>query len=552
MKPTAFFGVPVFDLLFTGLVSTNASAQSPSAQIQRGEAIYVQKCVMCHQITGQGAAPVYPPLAQNDWLAANREKAVLALCQGLGGPLVVNGTAYNNVMPTQILDDTQVADVLTYVGSSWGNQLQAFTSEEVSVTRRKSRYPTYAALLTATAYQPLPKAPEGWTLREVAQLSQMCTRFAGLGAGHPVYVLGGGGAVFELDVQQGLLTEIIRAAEYGIEAKGDYGSSAFTVDRDGHLWIVTNQRQGNKDDDSMWMNSVVIWRTTKLTDGRPSGLTPWYETSYPYGGGPYNHGVSHIAFGPDGLLYLNSGARTDGGEPGKPPKYFSGAETDITACLWRMDPKAAEPKIEVIARGIRNAFGFAWDQEAKLFTASNGPDKDQPEEMDFIETGRHYGFPYQFGNLPATEGSPYKHTPKAPEGLEFTLPIANLGPAAGGKEGAPCYTFDPHSSPAGMIWCGEEFAPPLRGSFLITRFGNLIDCPVDVGFDVLSVRPQRKGDGRWEASVQTILAPLGRPIDVHSLGGGRVLILEYTRPTNQKSRVGWLPGRILELAPTTH
>ena len=41
----------------------------------------------------------------------------------------------------------------------------------------------------------------------------------------------------------------------------------------------------------------------------------------------------------------------------------------------------------------------------------------------------------------------------------------------------------------------------------------------------------------------------GRPIDVLSNGGGKVLILEYTRPTDYKSRIGWLPGRVLELAP---
>jgi hypothetical protein len=100
-----------------------------------------------------------------------------------------------------------------------------------------------------------------------------------------------------------------------------------------------------------------------------------------------------------------------------------------------------------------------------------------------------------------------------------------------------------------MLWCGEEYPPLLRGSFLVTRFGNLIDCPVDVGFDVLSVRPRKRVDGSWEASVETILSPLGRPIDVLALGAGRVLILEYTRPTNHKGRVGWLPGRILEFAP---
>jgi glucose/arabinose dehydrogenase len=256
-----------------------------------------------------------------------------------------------------------------------------------------------------------------------------------------------------------------------------------------------------------------------------------------------------MAFGPDGMLYVNSGARTDGGEIGKPPKYYPGGEVDLTACLWRLDPKAETPKIEVIARGIRNAYGFAWDDQARLFAVSNGPDASEPEEMDFIEPGRHYGFPYQFGNKPAQAGTPYKHTPKAPEGLVFTPPVANLGPAGGGKPDAPCHTFDPHSSPAGMIWCGPDFPPLLRNSFLITRFGNLIDCPADTGFDLLSARTEQKPDGAWQTRVSTVLGPLGRPLDVLHTGAGHVLILEYTRPTNHKGKLGWLPGRILELAP---
>ena len=100
------------------------------------------------------------------------------------------------------------------------------------------------------------------------------------------------------------------------------------------------------------------------------------------------------------------------------------------------------------------------------------------------------------------------------------------------------------------MWCGDDYPEPLRGGFLVTRFGNLLATPQDAGFDLLRValEPIKEG-GRWQARASTILAPLGRPIDVLPNGQGKVLILEYTRPTDFKSRVGWLPGRILELAP---
>lgn len=524
-------------------------AQSNDEAMQRGALLYQQKCLMCHQVSGQGVPPLYPPLAASDWMAGDRTRTIRVLCEGLAGPITVNGQSYNNIMPTQVMDDQQVADVLSYIGQSWGNKLPAFSAAEIKEARKKSRYKTYEILVAVSAYQPLPKAPEGWALNEVAQLPEMCVRFASRGPGHPVYVLAQNGGVFQLDLTSKALLPIIRREEYGISGQGDFTSMAMAIDGEGRLWVVTNQRLGTDKDDKMYLNSVVIWRSSEMIDGRPAKMKPWFSTTYPFGGGPYNHGLSHMAFGPDGLLYLNSGARTDGGEVGKLPKYYDGAEVDITACLWRMDPKADQPKIEVIARGIRNAYGFAWDDKGRFFTVSNGPDANEPEEMDFIETGKHYGFPYQFGNKAATEGSPYKHTQKAPEGSVFTMPVANVGPAGGGKPDAPRFTFDPHSCPGGMIWCGNDFPEPLRNCFLIPRFGNLLDGPTDVGFDLLSAKMEQKTDGTWQASVHTVIAPLARPLDVLHVGSGKVLILEYTRPVDFKSKLGWLPGRILELAP---
>jgi glucose/arabinose dehydrogenase len=210
-----------------------------------------------------------------------------------------------------------------------------------------------------------------------------------------------------------------------------------------------------------------------------------------------------------------------------------------------------EPRIEVVARGIRNAYGFAWDGAENLFTFSNGPDYNAPEEMDFIQPGHHYGFPYQFADWAVQPAFPYPHTPPAPAGVEFTHPVINLGPAGGGSAQGMS-TFDPHSCPGGVTWCGDDFPPALRGRFLVPRFGNLLGppaAPEDVGFDLLAVQPEKNRAGQWTARVETVLAPLARPLDVLAIGSGRVLILEYTRPTNFKSRLGWLPGRILELAP---
>ena len=50
--------------------------------------------------------------------------------------------------------------------------------------------------------------------------------------------------------------------------------------------------------------------------------------------GGFTHGISHIAFGPDGLLYLSSGSRTDGGEKSTNHPDSPAGETDLTAAIW--------------------------------------------------------------------------------------------------------------------------------------------------------------------------------------------------------------------------
>jgi mono/diheme cytochrome c family protein len=534
--------------LLLALLPLTLWAAPPAEQLARGEKMFVEKCSMCHQPSGLGTPPVYPPLAGSEWLLQKREQAIKALCEGLSGPIEVAGQRYDNVMPAQMLDDTQVADVLTYAASAWGNTGAPFTVKEVQAARSKSRFATYEKLVESAQFRPLPPAPAGFKLRELAPAPEFLTRLAGDVSRQHIYALANTGTIYAVDLAVGALVPLIKATDYLDPKRGDLAVMGMTVDAEGRLWVVSNQKLTAT---VPYQSEVIIWRSGAMADAQPSQLHPWFRTTYPYGIGPYNHGVSHMAFGPDGMLYVNSGSRTDGGEPGNDPNRSKEGEVAITACIWRLDPRAAEPKIEIAARGIRNAYGFAWDGAGNLFTFSNGPDYNAPEEMDFIEPGRHYGFPYQFADWAVKPAFPYPYTPPPPAGVEFTHPVVNLGPAGGGSAKGMS-TFDPHSCPGGVAWCGDDFPPALRGSFLVPRFGNLLGppaAPEDVGFDVLSVRPERQSNGTWAAQVTTVLAPLARPLDVLSLGRGRVLILEYTRPTDFKSKLGWLPGRILELAP---
>jgi glucose/arabinose dehydrogenase/mono/diheme cytochrome c family protein len=518
-----------------------------AAEAPRGETLYLEKCAMCHLPAGQGAPPAYPPLAGSDWLLADRTRTIRVVCEGLEGPIKVNGVDFNNIMPAQILQDEEVAAVLTYVTNAWGNKAAPFTADEVKTARAKTKFPTFESLEQAAAYQPLPTAPAGWTVEQTAPLPGFCTRLAGHGKGGPVYLLGERGIIYRLI--EGAVVPWIQPEAYADLSKGSVSTMGLTLGPDHRLWLVGNQKVSKGYD--VDTNEVTIWRSSVIDGDQAPKFNAWFQTKYPWGVGPYNHGVSHLAFGPDEMLYASSGSRTDGGEEGNSPRIAKTGETPLTACLWRFDPRAEKPEPEVIARGLRNAYGFAWDDAARLFTVSNGPDADAPEEMDVILTGSHYGFPYQFSNWPLTR-RPYPHTPAPPEGLTFTHPVLNEGPAAGGGVSGGLGTFDAHSSPAGMIWCGDSFAEPLRGSFLVPRFGNLLSTPQDVGFDLLHVRPyQDSATGQWRAKVTTTLAPLGRPLDVLPDGKGGVYVLEYTRPTHFKNAAGWLPGRLLHLRPAS-
>ena len=524
----------------------DAKTEAKAAQISRGRALYFQHCIICHQSNGQGVPGSFPPLAASDYLQADVARAIRNVVEGASGAIVVNGKSFNGVMPPVVIDDAKVADVLTFVLNAFNNGGAQLDAERVKTVRAKTRFKTYAALVEASAYQPLPAPPAGFTLKEVVRLNAPMTRMASDGRGKTLY-LAGGMEISKLDLASKRITAIISPAAFGLDPKrGDLSIGGFTLDAQKRMHLVVSQRVPG-DGKGIVTNEITFFRTSAVNkDGDPSEPSVWFRTSYPWGIGPFNHGVGHMAFGPDGFLYVSSGSRTDGNETGTDAVHFSTTgETPLTACIWRLDPKSDAPKIEVHSPGHRNAYSFCWNAAGEMFATDNGPDADAPEELNLVVPGKHYGFPFRFSNW---SKKPYAYTPDAPAGVGFALPVANRGPAAGGTSAEPMFTFDPHSSPAGVVALGADFPEPFRGSLLVVRFGNLLQRPKDVGFDLLRVTPTKSADGSVSAEVSTLLAPLARPLDLHLAGKGRVFLLEYTRSLDNSRNSGWLPGRVLELA----
>ncbi len=96
-------------------------AKNKAERILFGQRVYDQNCLACHQPNGMGISSAFPPLAGSDYLLSKPERSIDILLKGLSGKIKVSGKEYNGVMPAVKLSDENMANVLTYILNSWGN-----------------------------------------------------------------------------------------------------------------------------------------------------------------------------------------------------------------------------------------------------------------------------------------------------------------------------------------------------------------------------------------------------------------------------------------------
>ena len=126
--------LPRITLLFF-LFPAALLADDTAAQIERGKALYEGPggCFTCHQTDGKGIPQAVPPLAGSDWIKDSPERRIHVARFGLQGPIKVNERVFNGMMPPQThFTPDQIADILTYVGSSWGNKAKPVTPAQVA------------------------------------------------------------------------------------------------------------------------------------------------------------------------------------------------------------------------------------------------------------------------------------------------------------------------------------------------------------------------------------------------------------------------------------
>lgn len=88
-----------------------------------GTRLYEANCANCHQSQGEGLARLYPPLAGSDYLLENIPRAACIIKNGQAGEILVNGVVFNQMMPAMPgLTNLEIAEVITYISNSWGNE----------------------------------------------------------------------------------------------------------------------------------------------------------------------------------------------------------------------------------------------------------------------------------------------------------------------------------------------------------------------------------------------------------------------------------------------
>jgi glucose/arabinose dehydrogenase len=126
------------------LPSEDWSRSIDQDQLAVGAALYLQHCAACHRPDGMGTPELVPPLAQTDWVTGEAERLIRVVLHGTSEPMVVNGATYEQEMPgyAAILDDNELAAVLSYIRGAFGNTAGPVLSYEVGEERTHPQTPS--------------------------------------------------------------------------------------------------------------------------------------------------------------------------------------------------------------------------------------------------------------------------------------------------------------------------------------------------------------------------------------------------------------------------
>lgn len=361
----------------------------------------------------------------------------------------------------------------------------------------------------------------------------------------------------------------------GYDGEGNNDHRGLAFDKNGVMYVLSVTGGGN-------VGVRIKKGVPGATPDAPRTWTTLVSTSQGFAssGTNFDHSFSGIAVSPDASsLFFSSGSRTDHGEPenGLREVPLSSAIFKVptaTPTDIRNDATALAPFL--YADGTRNAFDMDFNAEGDLIGTDNGPDMDLPDEINFYEQGKHYGFPQRFGAVDnpvldagytaagdkrlhansgyqAVDNNTYvadAQIEKAAAGVTVADPILNMGPdanwaradrnadpakVAGGFAG-----ITGHRSPLGIAFdtagalCGEYY----KQGFVLS-YGSVLEGALsDGGKDLLLIN-LTKANGAYTMSVKQLASGITAPMDAVLVGnrlfsigfGAAGEVLVYVLPT---------------------
>lgn len=113
--------------LVATIVLSTVSQRAAAAEVD-GKAEYAANCAACHQLTGAGLPPVFPTLKGS--AVVNNEDSSEQIA------IVLNGKPQTAMLPFASLDDEQLAAIISYTRTSWGNVSGEVTAEAIQALRK--------------------------------------------------------------------------------------------------------------------------------------------------------------------------------------------------------------------------------------------------------------------------------------------------------------------------------------------------------------------------------------------------------------------------------
>jgi glucose/arabinose dehydrogenase len=243
------------------------------------------------------------------------------------------------------------------------------------------------------------------------------------------------------------------------------------------------------------------------------------------GGG--NHWKKTLRFGPDGMMYVTMGSSCN----------VCLEDDERRAAMVTYNPDGSGESI--FARGLRNSAGFDWrPADGEIYATDNGRDAlgddFPPCELNLVQEGNHYGWPFANGDKVPDPDFGQGHDAEIEDSV------------------APVHGFRAHNAPLGIEFVkGDAFPEEYRGAAIVALHGSWNRSEKD-GYKVVSIHWDDEGDVTERDFVAGFLHDgevIGRPAEVTEGPDGAFYIADDY--AGAVYRVAYGEEQTLEIPPIT-